>query len=138
MALKYQETHATVTFSDEMSRNVNPDVYDAYDVLRALPSGYEIMSDNEIPNGEIAEFTGPDGTYLQWFVNSTNDTVNIDTEDADRIEHVTIDGFEGILVEKDGYSSLLWGDTENKVIYRIIVETGKIDVIAVANKIVGH
>lgn len=39
--------------------------------------------------------------------------INVDTEDANRVEKISIQGHEGLLVEKNGLITVVWSDQSN-------------------------
>ena len=89
----------------------------------------------EQEDGEIAEFAAPDGTQIQWCVDLVDAFNNLDTENANYAQEIVINGFDGILVEKDGISTIVWGNPITQTMYRIIGDMPKEDLLALAERL---
>lgn len=117
MALKYQETHTTVRFVDEGAPSGTPDVLTIEDLQAILPESYVLESYEETPDGGYAMLVASDGTWITWDIYSITATLNLDTENADVVQEIQIDGYSGILIEKNGISTVSWGDTSANKLY---------------------
>ena len=62
-----------------------------------------------------AAFTNPAGEEVWISIMETTGSVLFDTEDADRLERLTLNGYEGLLVEKMGEIRFCAADLENQV-----------------------
>lgn len=50
---------------------------------------------------------------------SENDVVNVDTENADSVEKISISGYEGLCIVKNGCVHVAWGDTDHVIFISI-------------------
>lgn len=131
MALNYQETHTTIKFKGE--EETPSSQYSVEDLQNIIPDSYYLDSYEETPDGEYALFVGPDGKRIMWDSEPIVATVNLDTEDADYVENIYVDGYDGIVVEKNGLSTVMWGDTSAQRIYSIIADMTAGDLIALVD-----
>lgn len=113
MVLDYQETHTNIQFvaEEEGSQVQSSDRLSAYDLLALLPDTYSLESYKSNEYQEVAEIYSSSGLRITWDVLSITASSNIDTENADYVGEVTVQGYDGILVEKNELSYILWGDT---------------------------
>lgn len=133
MALSFQETHATVRFVGE----TNEPKFAGYTIenLRAvIPENYELISYEETPDGEYALFTNEDGARIMWDVHSIDVTANLDDEDADYAQKIPIDGHDGVIIEKDGLSTILWGDDVTRKIYSIMADMNRDELLSLVTE----
>ncbi|WP_300692631.1 DUF4367 domain-containing protein [uncultured Oscillibacter sp.] len=75
-----------------------------------LPDGFE-YSDGKYD--QFALFENEEGAWIMIFLESGDASVNVDTENPDTIESVTINGNEGICVTKDDYIHIITVDLDN-------------------------
>ena len=117
MALNYQETHTTVRFIDDsFSENVR---LTADALQKVLPESYTLEAHEETSDSEYALFINQNGSYIMWYVDPLSTTTNLDTENADYVEQISVDGCEGVLIEKTGVSTVFWGDSSVQKTYYI-------------------
>ena len=45
---------------------------------------------------------------------------NVDTENAQSVETIYINGYEGLLIEKDARVHIVWGDTEQGLFVELV------------------
>jgi hypothetical protein len=117
MALDYQNTHTTVQFESETSAHsawLTP-----ADVQAVLPDSFVLEASDTSSDYSYAIFSGPDG-QVTWESYSIQATTNIDTEGADYMEEISVSTFTGLLVEKDGQTTVIWGDTIAEKTYCIV------------------
>lgn len=58
---------------------------------------------------------------------------NVDTENADNVESIWINGYEGLLIEKGERVHIVWGDTDRECFVDVIcTNLGKDTVISIA------
>lgn len=119
MALEYQETHTTVKFIEESASESNAIGYTAKNLQQILPDTFVLETYEKAPDGEYALFLGPNNVRIIWNVDALTATANLDTEDAEYTDEITVSGYDGIAVEKSGVSTVLWGDTTTKQMYCI-------------------
>lgn len=114
--IDYQSTHTTVKFIDGSSSDY--DEHTAQKFMQVLPGSYKLTSYEYEDGSEYAIITDSAGIQIIWSVESTNATINLDTEDAEFTENISFGNIEGILVEKNDNWNVVLGDTvANKVYY---------------------
>ncbi len=95
--------------------------------LPEIPSGYELYHE-DYADGFSASlyYLDEDNNYLHISITSGNGTTfNIDTENADSAEQIKINGFDGILVNKNGEVWATLADTEEA--YLISIGASNVD-----------
>lgn len=86
-----------------------------------LPEEYEILIEERSSRGFYVRYSAGEDSVLTFRVDRAGPSgVNIDTEDAQLIENVTIHGYDGIYVEKDNVLHLVWGDTDQGYLINIL------------------
>ena len=82
-----------------------------------VPDGYEI--DFVLEDFIVRFFSYMDGNgnfvQFQFLKGSAGTNMSIDTEDARSVVDVTINGYDGMCVEKDGTFQIVWVDTDREV-----------------------
>ena len=67
---------------------------------------------------------------------SAGKSINVDSENADRVEQITINGFDGLLIEKANRVNVVWIDLENiRVININCYNMNSSDVLKIAEEI---
>lgn len=104
--------------SNETTESVFDSVIYCYGVPK-IPEGYELNL--EITAEEATDrfywYENEDGALIQidFLQGSTDTYMTIDTENAQAITDVIINGYEGLCVEKDGRVQVAWVDTDRQV-----------------------
>lgn len=122
MVLTYCETHATVQFTGDAENAAiaaEDHVYTVEDFMAVLPEGYVLVSHDVNDMMETAEISGADDVQIIWIRHSASTISNIDTEDVDYSAEVDINGNECIVVEKDGTTTVIVGDSNTNNLYQI-------------------
>ena len=116
MILEYQNTHTEVHFEPS---NGNGRIFTADDVEKVIPEEYVLDPDQyeEYSNGERAFFYNPNGLIIEWSSHPITTGISLDTEDADLVEEIKIGEYDGLLIEKNGYSQITWGDYDAERLY---------------------
>lgn len=135
MALNYQETHTTIRFVSEDEATSSQ--YTAKDLQNVLPNTYVLESYEDTPTGEYALFIGGDGKRIMWDAEPISTTLNLDTEDADQVNNICVDGNDGIIVEKKGISTITWGDVSTQKMYCIIADMSSEELIMLVEQLTG-
>ncbi|WP_295584079.1 DUF4367 domain-containing protein [uncultured Oscillibacter sp.] len=107
----------------ENLRYVQPEDWPVFEDLEVgwIPSGYTLEAN--YPNS-LYGYTNPDGTYFIIDRSSGSGNMDIDTEDADQIDHLTINGMDTLRVFKKGIIHTVMMDTEHNLIYRVWTSAG--------------
>lgn len=87
-----------------------------------LPEGYILTSLSCDDNQLKAIYSDNSGKQILYKELSDDFSYGIDTEDADEIETVLINGCEGVFVSKGEKLSVTWGNTNRRVLIRISSE----------------
>lgn len=103
-----------------------------------LPEGlhFEDMRLSEDGLGARIRYYSADDARMVVINISAGRTINVDSEDADRIEEISVNGFDGLLIEKNNRVNIVWIDIENiKVINLTCYNIDSRDVQAIAEQI---
>lgn len=126
MVLTYCETHTTVQFTGDAENTAvaaEDNVYTVEDFMAVLPEGYVLESRDRNDMMEMAEISGPDGVRITWTVAPITSVSNMDTENADDAVEIEVYGNKGIVVEKNGITSVLLGVDSAQKIYHVTATT---------------
>lgn len=79
----------------------------------AVPEGFEVEFEKSDPIAARIKYSNAEGAALYFYVKAANGTAHsVDTEGAKTVENIQINGYNGLLVEKDGWISIVWLDTD--------------------------
>lgn len=83
-----------------------------------IPEGYELDYVAEEEIDRFYSYKNGDGDVIQvdFYQGSSGTNMGIDTEDAQAVTHVVVNGYEGICVEKNGTVQVVWLDTDTQVL----------------------
>lgn len=74
---------------------------------------FEDMRLSEDGRGARIRYYSADDARMINISISDGQTINVDSEDADRVEEITVNGFDGLLIEKANRVNIVWIDLEN-------------------------
>ncbi len=94
-----------------------------------IPEGYIFDEKQELTTRAIITYSNGNSYFTITQSNKTA-SLHMDTEDADSISEVMINNSQGILVEKDGFSSLAWNVDENFFWVRGEIESAELTKVA--------
>ena len=89
--------------------NMHIDWHNAY-MPTNIPEGYIISNLTNNKNLKSIEYTSKNGGIILFQQINENGSKNVDTENAEKIENVTVQGKEGLLVIKDGLITVIWNN----------------------------
>ena len=97
-----------------------------------IPEGFEItsMTMNELLQDTVYE-NGE--SFVDLSVSTENGTTLIDTEEADCIETITLNGTDCMLVEKDGFFTLVWANDDEYFV--LLTNISKEDTLQIASSV---
>ena len=133
MALRFQDTYTNIQFTGETTSA--PAEYTAEDLQKVLPEGYTMESYEKTPAEEAASFINEDGKKIWWRIHPIKVNVNLDTENADFTKEILVNGYDGVMTEKDGLVNILWGDTAAQKVYNITGEMAMDDLLEIVEKL---
>ncbi len=111
------DTKTAMEMAQSMKYNgsLAPIVY-SYNVPQA-PSHYKLNFTISEPNHRFYHYTDENGYLLQFNIQQgdTGTRMSVDTENAQVVSNVIINGYEGLYVEKDEYIQVAWADTDHQV-----------------------
>lgn len=120
--------NATLIVDDSSQPQANYDtseaaltVYEQFGYrIPAMPDGFELTSTTVSPNLSLLRYNTSDGTTINFrFTKTLNGNYQVDTENAQRVEPISVNGFDGMLIEKDNWLSIVWANTETDVFVHI-------------------
>lgn len=82
-----------------------------------IPGEYGLDFVAEEETARFYSYKNKDGDFIQanFFLGDIGTNMGIDTEDAQTVTHVVVNGYEGICVEKNGTVQVAWADTDRQV-----------------------
>ncbi len=114
------DTNTTITLSGE-HEELNIIVNIA--TLEWVPDGYTLISFNDDGYRRYSyDYENEKEERISFHAISGSGNMSIDTEDADVVENIIVNGFEGLYVLKEGRQALIWGDTEQDLIYDLFAD----------------
>ena len=112
----------TLTFGVEAGSviSVVPDDMFGYSIPD-VPDGFILANQGSDSRFAWMTFENDEGASIIFDIGGSATTVfSVDTEDADNIEHITIHGYEGMVIEKGARVHIVWGDTDRAVFVNVI------------------
>ena len=85
--------------------------------LPDLPEGFTETYRSENEQSISLKFENQDGAYICFSLQKEfgGGKYNVDAEDAQRVEPISIHGFDGLLIKKNGTIYISWGDTDRSI-----------------------
>lgn len=94
---------------DIISKNVPSNWKNAYAPLK-IPAGYSINNSVNEDNFKTIEYANGRNEMIIYQQFDEQVVSNIETEKADRIEEITVQGHKGLLINKDGKQTITWSN----------------------------
>lgn len=101
-----------------------------------IPDGYSIRNLTNNKNMKVIEYSNENGGIIFFQQLDEKSSANIDTEDADKIEKIMVQGNEGLLINKNGLISVIWN--KDSFIFMLNAQTDhlqKEDVVKIAESV---
>lgn len=86
-----------------------------------MPEGFECTE--SVPD-VLARFENKQGDYFIISIKPGSANVNVDTENPESLEHITINGNEGLCIVKYGEVEIMLADLENSVYIEVGTSSG--------------
>lgn len=109
---KYTEIRVTPKEDSVIGNNLYVNWDNAY-APTDIPEGYRIQNLINGKNFKSIEYGNKNQDIIQFQQSIGDWHINVDTEDANRVEKISIQGHEGLLVEKNGLITVVWSDQSN-------------------------
>jgi len=106
------ETHTDFVFESDKSHPQELEINAIW-----LPDGFSIQSEGSISTHAWKNYVNDNGATVN-IEKSLPISTAVDTEDA-TVTSVVVQGFEGTLIEKGDYSTVLWLNTNENVVYYV-------------------
>ena len=103
--------------------------------LPIIPDGYEpiLCVEDDRSRAYFYENTEEEMIVIHIMLGTTGTIYSVDTENAQVVEDISINGYDGIYVEKDGTRHVVWADTDRSVFLDVLVENAEeIDIMELA------
>ena len=89
-------------------------------LLPEIPEGFELEYENYSDRNAMASYLAADGSTLRISVmKAENSIYNVDTEEAGDSKPIQVHGYDGLLIEKEGWTHIVWGDTQQSTFVRV-------------------
>lgn len=101
-----------------------------------LPDGYELASYEKRNTDASAMFCNTEDNRIYYYEYRNDEVGGVDKEDADSVEKIKINNFDGILITKDNLLTITWADTNRNIIARLKAKNiDKTTAIKIANSV---
>lgn len=84
-----------------------------------LPEGYILISYEKDEFQSIATFGNDSGNKIYFYEVNNGPVLGVDTEEADSMEKISINGYDGLVVVKGAKISITWVDDKRNIFARI-------------------
>ena len=112
-SLTLDGTNSNMQGDDEIPSALNKNGTLRGYLLPSLPEGFVANYETSTHRSAEISYENGQGARVDFSIIDSNGTVaNRDTEDAQKIENVSIHGYSGLLIEKGDSISLTWADTD--------------------------
>jgi len=115
MLIVISDVATSLTFGSDTGRvtyEVSDDIFFGYVIPHSL-DGFSITEQGNNSRSAWVTFKNEEGAAITYYIGgSATSVLNVDTEDADSVEQITIHGYEGLVIEKGNQIHVVWGDTD--------------------------
>jgi len=117
----------------ELGKNITAGLSDIY-APSYIPMGYWLDSIMDIENGRIIEYINNESKIIRFIENTSSWISNIDTEDAEMVKSININGVDGLFVLKDGKTTISWA-MDNKM-FVISAQISEDEIVQIAESVI--
>lgn len=104
---------------EHVESSENPLVFFGYQIPE-LPDGFEMIQQDGISTAKWIEYMDTNGNRIRIYIDiRATAALHVDTENAQSVEEVQIQDYEGIFVEKDGHTTITWADTDKQTFIEV-------------------
>ena len=118
---------------EESSSNITTGFRNTY-APSYIPAGYWIDEISNMGESKIITYINDEGKYIDFYEWAYSTTTNLDTENADMVKSVTINGKDGIFVLKDRIATISWSNNEK--IFIITAYISEDEIIKIAESVI--
>ncbi len=99
-----------------------------------LPEGYELIElENKLPRSIQAIYKSSDTSSIMFSMYPSNSVVRVDSENTQIVKEIQICGYNGLLVIKDGRTTVAWGyENDAKTIMLTSLELSETELVNLA------
>ncbi len=111
--ISMQEKYTEIRIAPNEDSLIGNNIFISWDSAYAptkIPEGYTIQSLTNGKNFKAIEYTNKDQETIHFQQLNEDWNMNVDTEDANKTTKVSIQGQEGLLVEKNEVITVVWGN----------------------------
>lgn len=96
-------------------------VYDQFGYrIPVMPEGFELTEKLIVNTTANLIYQGSNGASIRFsLAQSTGGKYTVDTENAQRVESITINGFNALLIAKDSWIRIVWNDLDQDIFLSI-------------------
>lgn len=112
-SLKLDGTNSNIQRDDEVSSALNEDGTLRGYRLPEIPEGFELEYESNTRASALIRYVNAYGESIGFSVFAANGSIlNVDTENAEKVENISVHGYNGLLVKKEGGIDITWADTD--------------------------
>jgi len=117
------KTHTTISIDEVNNSNINVaegvNIPEGVYLPTWMPDGYMLVSFNTVGNYITVAYSNSDGEKIVYKEYTSVIGVNLDTENADVVENITVNGYNGIYARKGEECSIAIANNDRSVIILI-------------------
>jgi hypothetical protein len=96
-----------------------------------IPDGFRITSLSNTEHYKLISYMDGESNILHYSEFAGTAEINVDTENAQRVETIAVQGFDGLFVEKDGTLTVAWTDGDRFFI--IVGQVTEAEILKIAD-----
>lgn len=112
-SLTLDGTNSNIQRDDEVSSALNEDGTLRGYRLPEIPEGFELEYESNTRASALIRYINSYNISIGFSVKTARGAVlNVDTEDAEKVENISIHGYDGLLIKKGEGIDIVWADTD--------------------------
>jgi hypothetical protein len=132
--LTFEKEYTTVRLGENGNSNNMTAGFSNIYVPTYIPDGYWIDKITNATNFKIIEYINGEEKYIKFNVFNSSITGWIDTENAETIKSIKINGLNGLFVLKSEFSTVSWSNDE--LVFTVIAELTEEEIMKIAESVV--
>lgn len=119
--LKLEETQRAILFRVETNEPDSLGLNGRY-LPSWVPVGYVLEEEETLFDSNFITYKNIDGNFIRFDRYLDSGTLGVDSENAESVENITINGHKGVLVRKNGRWDLNWHDDSAKSFFSVYAD----------------
>ena len=132
--LTFEKEYVSVKLSEEEPTGIMYENLSNIYVPMYIPAGYWINQIENNPAFQLIEYINIENKFIKFYANESFITTNIDTENAETIKNITINGNNGIFVLKKEIATVSWSNDEK--VFIVYAQLNEEEAIKIAKSVI--